>query len=732
MHLTTFLFFSSLALFSFQKSSFAEQISHGNSDRSVSTSAANISYLAQCTEEKNRAIALSLGIKSPDIQKRQELFKEVKAILGKSEHKCTTCHSEGSKEGTKLFTDILNVNELISKGLINTEKPELSKLHLALIDNDMPLDGTALDAKEKAKIFDWIKQGAPNENGIRAKDLAVGFVTEEDKLLCMAKDLNKIPKEDQRFIRYFSLTHVYNAGKSTEESQVAINRLMNSLSWNKKLVAPTKVDGLGTLLRIDLRDYGWNESKWDLVQKKNPYSIEFTSPTAKGIYEKTLAVYPDVRGDWFVFSASKPPLYHDLLDLPGGDNAPGAEKKLAKLLGVDSDTSRNVNEHFSVGVRQSGVSINNRAYHRSPTVDPKDSKRVIGYFYSSDDFSSSDGNQSIFAHPGDYQKNGGEFIGSIPKENSKGEKMNAQVYLLANDKGVRLDDVDTNLGIVSHPKRVRNNFRVANGVSCFDCHERLGSGIISTANPLADHVKNNIHELLKGKQPVKILEQFKPDSAIKPIFSKDQALYKKFMDETGGKPGIIFDVATEFEDDMTEVQVASELGLTLNDFREKVAKDPTLKTKLAFDSAGVLSRKTFLKEFRDVVGLLALGGVVVSNPVVKTNTVVTPPVVDDGPGVIIPALVKKPRASQNYTPVAPPAPLTPPPAIVPARDYSKPRVSQNYTPPAPVAPPPAVDDGPGVIIPALIKKPRASQNYTPDAPPAPVAPPPAIVPARRY
>ncbi len=611
--LTTFLFFQVLAFGGAYVVEHEEQ-----SGRPISPSVSNAQYLAQCAEDAKNSKNGKKVIPTVEHEKGKQLFLQVKAILGSNEHKCATCHTEGSKEGSKQFTNILNPNELISKGMVNTEKPELSKLHQELKDDSMPLNGTPLTVVEKAKILEWIKDGAPNENGIKAGDLAVGFISEDDKMLCITKDLQTIPKEDQKHIRYLSLTHLYNAGKSTEDVQVALTRLLNSLSWKENLVLPKKVDGLGTLLRIDLRDLGWNPQTWNQILQKNPYGVELKTETAKNIYTKTETITPDVRGDWFVFSASKPPLYHDILNLPGGDKQPGADKQFANLLRVENNLKHHEKEHFSVGVRQSGVSINNRIYHRSPTVDKtnndiNDDKRVTGYLYSSDDFASSDDKQSIFAHPGDYVKNGGEFIGSIPKVNARGEKMNAQVYLLANDRGVRLDDVDTNLGIVSHPKRFRNGFRVANGVSCFDCHERLGSGIITTQNPLGDHLRTNYDLFKNSNVPLSILNQYKTDDEVKPIFSKDQELYKKFMDETGGKPGIVFDIATEFEDDMTEKQVASELGLTVEDFREKVKKDASLTAKLGFNAAGVISRKTFLKEFKDVVGSLAMGGVAIQN-----------------------------------------------------------------------------------------------------------------------
>ena len=46
---------------------------------------------------------------------------------------------------------------------------------------------------------------------------------------------------DRPFRRYFTLTHLYNAGLSAEELQSyrhGLSKLINSLSWGKQIVPP--------------------------------------------------------------------------------------------------------------------------------------------------------------------------------------------------------------------------------------------------------------------------------------------------------------------------------------------------------------------------------------------------------------------------------------------------------------------------------------------------------------
>src|SRR4030095_7182922 len=117
----------------------------------------------------------------------------------------------------------------------------------------------------------------------------------------------------RRFNRYFSLTHLWNAGVSEDEIQTyrnAFGKLLNSLSWNTSLVTPVAVDPHRTILRIDFRQVNWNDQIWEQIEAANPYSLVFTFPDAKVSCDLTKCQMPLVRVDWFVFAASTPPLYH--------------------------------------------------------------------------------------------------------------------------------------------------------------------------------------------------------------------------------------------------------------------------------------------------------------------------------------------------------------------------------------------------------------------------------------
>lgn len=584
---------------------------NGDTRGETSNEVPNQKYLSQCATGVPNAKAPSTPTKAGGSGANEALFKEVDEIFKKPRptKSCATCHNPASTEGSSKFSDILNRDELIAKKIIDLENPEKSKIHIQLLDDSMPLEGDKLSQAEKDKVLAWIK--ATPEKEKETDD--VGFISENDKLLCILKDLRTLPQDDRPYIRYFSLNHLYNSKRFGEmsEARVGLDRLLNSLTLKDRLKLSQQVDGVGTLMRIDLRDYNFDSHTWDLVLNKNPYGVILNSNSAREAYQMVKTNIPEVRADWFTFAASKPPLYSDILGLPK-NNEPDAVRKFEALVNAVPDLHRFPEENFSVGVRVSGVSNNNRFFNRVPTVDPRNPNRANGYLYASSDFATSEARQNIFEHPIDFEKNGGEFIASIPKRNDKGERMNAQVYLLANAKDQNLDEVPSSLNIVSHKRRPRNSFNVINGQSCFDCHDKDAPGIINPkANPLADHVNSHFNEFLNLGRDTKfakeLLKNFKTQTQIDPIYEKDRNLYKKFQEETGGIPGAIFSTAAHFEDDLDEARVAAELGQTLEAFRNHVASNPELNRKLAFSSTGVLPRNVFQKEFKNIAGLLSLG-----------------------------------------------------------------------------------------------------------------------------
>lgn len=236
-----------------------------------------------------------------------DLTKQAQGILKRH---CYRCHGEGGKAESELY--VLNRESLVPRR-VNPGDPEKSSLLVKIRSGEMPQDAEPLTQADQDTLQKWIAAGA--------EDFAAGqpvrkFVSPADTLVAIAADLTKIEKtnrDDLPFIRYFTITHLYNAGLDDDQLATyrnALSKLINSLSWGRRVKPPRAVDPQQTLFAIDLRDYKWNERIWDAILAANPYGVKHDSPSAKYTYKVTGSELPVVRGDWFVAAASRPPLYH--------------------------------------------------------------------------------------------------------------------------------------------------------------------------------------------------------------------------------------------------------------------------------------------------------------------------------------------------------------------------------------------------------------------------------------
>src|SRR5258708_10326689 len=91
--------------------------------------------------------------------------------------------------------------------------------------------------------------------------------------------------------------------------------MVNRLSWGGGVVG-AKANGPGKdVFRIDLRDFRWSAQVWTRIVAGYPYGILLPDATAQAVYAATEGELPFVRADWFVYAASRPPLYHEGLQL---------------------------------------------------------------------------------------------------------------------------------------------------------------------------------------------------------------------------------------------------------------------------------------------------------------------------------------------------------------------------------------------------------------------------------
>ncbi len=153
---------------------------------------------------------------------------------------CYRCHGEnGTDEGG--FHFVLSRNKLISSGFVVPNNPKDSFLLERIVSTDSPMppegESPRPSKAEITGIESWIRQGAKPFDDAPTTP----FITPDQFHKLIAQDLNRVPKKDRVYARYFSVTHLSNAGFADEEIQIyraALGKLLNSLSWNRKLATP--------------------------------------------------------------------------------------------------------------------------------------------------------------------------------------------------------------------------------------------------------------------------------------------------------------------------------------------------------------------------------------------------------------------------------------------------------------------------------------------------------------
>src|SRR5262249_6404177 len=161
----------------------------------------------------------TLGGAEPD---KTALAAKAQAVLKAN---CYRCHGQdGVFEGGMNF--ILDAAKLVSRKKIVPGKPEESRVFQRVLKGTMPpadQQPRPSDA-DKEVLKQWIAAGAP---AATTADAPRQIVTQSDLNRWMLDDLETFDRRARRFIRYFSLAHLYNQGLSDDELQTYLNALSN-------------------------------------------------------------------------------------------------------------------------------------------------------------------------------------------------------------------------------------------------------------------------------------------------------------------------------------------------------------------------------------------------------------------------------------------------------------------------------------------------------------------------
>ncbi len=494
---------------------------------------------------------------------------------------CFRCHGEdNSSEGG--FGFALDREKLVASGYVVPKDAARSPLieRMNSKDSPMPPEGelSRPSSEEMEEVQAWIAAGAPHAGTQEIRP----FISTAQVFASIAADLKSLNERDRASARYFSAVHLANSGLSDEEIEtyrVALAKLINSLSWGRKLASLQPLKSQPFVFRIDLRSLKWTPETWEQILASYPHGTVFESRDAYNVRLATECEIPLIRADWFVATASRPPLYHELAQIPVSD------AQLEALLQVDVEKNLEEERALRVGFARSGVSQNNRLIERHDSV--------FGAYWKSYDFAENIGRKNLFENPigpgvadGTFAHDGGEIIFHLP---------NGMLgFMLTDASGLRIDRGPVE--IVSDPRQPDRT--VVNGVSCMSCHY---GGFISKADEIRNHVLAN-DKAYEGRE--RILQLYPSAGAVDKWYVDDSKVYLAALakQEIGigkptqaGEPIVL--VSNRYLNELDLRTVAAELGMQAEAFEAKLAEvvEPELKQSIGVlkTKGGVIKRDAF-------------------------------------------------------------------------------------------------------------------------------------------
>ncbi len=548
---------------------------------------------------------------SQNVLAQQQIAQDAHAIF---EQSCLICHGP---TGSFKETLLIERNALIQNGTVVQGNPDASELYNRLLTTDaakrMPLGQPQLSTQVIDTIRNWILAGAPD--WAAAPTTGGDFISPAEILNTIETHLMSLSSFDRAFARYFTMTHLYNAGVTPsilQEYRKGLYKLVNSLSWGSTVTNPQPIDPQGTILYIDLRHYEWDVNDgWGQIEAEYPYHISFDVPEQSALRDQLNRLQtemksdiPSVHVDWFVAQASLPPLYHELLSLPLTDRELETRLEVNVVRNLLNAPGVRV---WRAGTNNSGVSNNNRVIERHISQH--------GAYWKSYDFAGSVGTQNIFTHPLNFTHDGGEVVFNLPN--------GLQGYYLANASGFRLDAAPIN--IVSNP--AASDPTVRNGLSCLGCHTE---GMKTFEDQVRSVIESNATPAYDKAQALRLYAE---QSEMDALLQEDMDRYRGALTKTGGAVDDIEPISRfheAFQGPVDAAYAAAVVGLETEAFQAKIRENLGLQDigllVLASEN-GSMKRDAWTSNFRDVLFALDFPKLVDKTPVVP------PPV--QLPGVVV-------------------------------------------------------------------------------------------------
>jgi len=482
--------------------------------------------------------------------------------------------------------------------------------------NDIAFNGP-LSKDEFATVLKWIDRGGPSElfrqqlaDAAKAafrKDIPERAIVEH-----IARDLEQLNGAELVNARYLTLTNLHNmdsvSADDIELYRQGVVKLLNSLSRSSDVLGTdtskavhrmVAVDAERTIFRFDLRHIGWTAHDWEHVLQYYPYGLVHRDGVGRTVYGLTSSRIPYMRGDWFAFATSQPPLYHDLVGIPR------TLPELEKRLGVDRVGQIQARKVHRAGLpADSNVSRHNRLLERLTFPG--------GDYHISYDFARSNGRANFFENPFGpvgtfntqlaFKHDGGEVIYRLPN--------GFQAYVLVKSNGERLSIAPS---AIVEDKTMPGGL-IFNGISCLSCHY---DGMKPESRQQAaklDRVRlltlDNVRRFKAADRDL-IKELYPEPEVFGRLLEQDRGKFRRALAEAGiTRTGVTEPVRALFDRFTANLDLevaAAGFGVSVNDFTKRLDREgETRELRKRLEFAGV-QRQLYVAEFHLIARLSGLG-----------------------------------------------------------------------------------------------------------------------------
>ena len=556
------------------------------------------------------------------------------AVLAIFDKHCATCHERDEHpflSGNINLASLINSSDDVKAIVDRVARPDNAKGRMPKSKGKPGDPGyvTPLSKEQIKALQTWANGGGtggattanatsnvslPASTTEKAQAPTRPFIPLRNELRAIAADVAALDRTIQSTARYLTLTNLYNLrdanGQPTESDEqletyrAAISKLLNSISRTGRIVVPQPVDAARTIYRVDLRDYGLTTRNWeDYVARIYPYALRGIDGRSENDIEKaTGSMAAHVRSDWFVFAASQPPLYHELLKLPS------TEQELEKQQGLDTFANLRAGRALRAGFRLSGVSQGNRLIERHEAKN--------GMYWKSYDFSPlvRTRGHDLFRSPlgpvgaqltknldREFQHDGGEIIFTLPN--------GLHGYMLFTAAGKRIERGPTEIV----QDRRRRDGAIINGVSCMACHDQgmkyardeAIEKFIDEVGPVA------LKAGLDREETHAIQDLYASTEKLNAVVQSDEAKYISALSQAIPGYKQAFDPVSKlflrFKEDVRFETLAAEFGEQDATFlkRLKDSRNPDLEIIAAqFESGLGFPRASWLDQFQTIANAL--------------------------------------------------------------------------------------------------------------------------------